>query len=300
MTRPPGRQLKLKMNYELKISVPHYSGANHVLTGLLCTKGFDLSDIIETHDQGQTYLSVYFSEDSSAGAFAQQIRALSSDITVDVRRWEDAQWRDKWKESLRPFPLGKNFMVVPVWHADHADCGSRTPICLDTVLSFGTGEHETTRFTAEYVEEYAGGVSNFLDAGTGTGLLAVLAAKCGARTVWAVDIDLNSINTAQANARANGVVLDRCEQLDIREIPDDHSFDFIAANIITDELIALKGTLLNILAPGGYLALSGISLGNLERLCSCYDGDARLCRCGIKTGKEWAALLYQRCEEGGI
>ena len=100
--------------------------------------------------------------------------------------------------------MTKKLDVVPVWYQDkYKPRPGCDYILMDTLLSFGTGLHETTRFMAQFIENKKGGFKSFLDIGTGTGILALVALKYGARDVVGIDIGQLSVEAARDNMKAN-------------------------------------------------------------------------------------------------
>jgi ribosomal protein L11 methyltransferase len=128
-------------------------------------------------------------------------------------------------------------------------------IRIEPGMAFGTGTHETTRLCLAAIEKHFAG-SSFLDVGTGTGILAIAAAKLAPDVrVLACDIDGDAITIAEENARANGVE----DQIEFRDGSIDHSSasaNVVCANLTADVILAMLGTLLNVTC--GKLILSGI------------------------------------------
>jgi len=114
----------------------------------------------------------------------------------------DGRWVERWQASLAPLPLGARFVVLPAGPALPQE--GREAIRLVPGMAFGTGEHPTTRMAAAWVERQVTPGSRWLDLGTGTGLLAVIAARCGAARVLAVDLDPEAARVALEVVAANG------------------------------------------------------------------------------------------------
>jgi ribosomal protein L11 methyltransferase len=133
---------------------------------------------------------------------------------------------------------------------------------LDPGLSFGTGQHPTTRFCLSQLVacRNEGVAQSFLDVGTGSGILAITAAKVGYKPVVAFDCDPQAVKIARANARANGVAKNVLfSRRDLSELqPSMRRFDVICANLISSLLIAEQRRICRWLAPKGTLVLSGI------------------------------------------
>lgn len=202
-------------------------------------------------------------------------------------------WKAKWAKNFLPFHLTKRFDVVPVWRRRTYKKDRREPIFLASINAFGTGLHETTSFMSRLVERCENRFKSFLDVGTGTGLLSLVALKCGAKTICAVDIDKDCVKSAQENFAINGYSKDNIKQGDIEKLKSKKHFDFVAANLITHDLIRLKKILVSFVAPGGFLAISGISLENLVNIREAFRPLPLRCL-KIKKGKQWVAILYKR------
>jgi ribosomal protein L11 methyltransferase len=166
----------------------------------------------------------------------------------------DGRWVERWQASLAPIPLGARFVVLP---GEAAAPAGREPIRLVPGMAFGTGEHETTRMCAAALEEQVAAGSCWLDLGTGTGLLAIVAARCGAARVLAVDSDPEAAQVASevvaANAAAGAVevragTITSCSA---------ETFDGVVANIQSSFFIGNAPALAKALADGGVLLASG-------------------------------------------
>jgi ribosomal protein L11 methyltransferase len=113
----------------------------------------------------------------------------------------DERWVERWQASLRPLPLGERFVVVA--GAEDEPAGGREVVRLVPGMAFGTGEHETTRMCAVALERLVAPGSRWLDLGTGTGILAIVAARCGAARVLAIDLDPEAAHVADASGNGN-------------------------------------------------------------------------------------------------
>lgn len=177
----------------------------------------------------------------------------SSVRDITVRQVADRDWLAEWKANWRPIESGR-FIIAPPW-SEIADKQNRIVIRIEPGMAFGTGTHETTLLCLDAIERnFVGG--SFLDVGTGTGILAIAAAKLvpDAR-IDACDIDAEAIDIAADNAKANHVA----EQISFRvgSIDDTTaSADVVCANLTADVIIPLVPDLLN--ATCGKLILSGI------------------------------------------
>ncbi len=186
---------------------------------------------------------------------ALQIYGLPSSAVRDmqVREVENRDWLEEWKKNWQPVEVGR-FLIAPPW-SEIEYIHDRVVIRIEPGMAFGTGTHETTRLCLSAIEEYFGGGS-FLDVGTGTGILAIAAAKLfSSARIEACDTDAEAIAIARENAAANNV----SERIEFRAGSVDQStasFDLVCANLTADLILALLPELLNVTC--GRLILSGI------------------------------------------
>jgi ribosomal protein L11 methyltransferase len=177
----------------------------------------------------------------------------SSVRDMNIRGVADADWLGGWKESWQPVEVGRRFVVAPSW-ADIPDEDERIVIRIEPGMAFGTGTHETTRLCLAAIEKYFAGGS-FLDVGTGTGILAIAAAKLFREArIEACDTDAEAITIARENARLNGA-----EQITFRvgTVEDTTaSADLVCANLTAEVIVRMLGSLLSVTC--GRLILSGI------------------------------------------
>jgi ribosomal protein L11 methyltransferase len=185
-----------------------------------------------------------------------------------VREVVDQDWLGEWKKSWQPVAVGERFIVAPPW-SENLDKQNRIVIRIEPGMAFGTGTHETTRLCLRAIEKYFAGKS-FLDVGTGTGILAIAAAKLfpDAR-VEACDTDADAIAIARENAQLN-----RVEKIDFRIGTIEEttaSADFVCANLTADVIEPILPLLVS--GTCGRLVLSGIldtqTAAILERLSEC-------------------------------
>jgi ribosomal protein L11 methyltransferase len=271
-------------------------GAYEILKGVFINNGFAFNDIIEQEISGRRAFAVYCPSHREAKLFERKLTALNlPGLSTSITILHQNDWLSRWKTDWKPFSLTKSLDVVPVWcRPDYKERRGRQFLLLDTISSFGTGLHETTRFMAEFIEEMKGKFTRFLDVGTGTGILTLVAWKCGADDLYAIDMDDMCIDAARANFKANGCPSqDRIILKDLLKFKPAVPFDFVCANLVTHDLIRTKRQILSFVKPGGWLAVSGISLENLPKLRKAFA--ALPLRCiKIKRGQSWSALLFKR------
>ena len=179
----------------------------------------------------------------------------------------DADWAELWKANYKPIRIGERLLVIPSWLANDLTTqqpnNPTIPILMDPGMAFGTGTHPTTQLCLALIEAHLKPDEAVLDLGCGSGILAIAAAKLGAKSVLAVDIDDDSIRATKENAKINGVA-DKIETI-LGSLSNLHSppstYQLTVANIIAPVIIRLLGPeegLAQTLAPNGTLIVSGI------------------------------------------
>jgi ribosomal protein L11 methyltransferase len=200
------------------------------------------------------------------------LRIGSGKIVATKVRHED--WVQSWKRHFKPIEIGDALLIKPSWSKRKARKGQAV-IVLDPGLSFGTGQHPTTSFCLQQIVAAASGQRgrrlqsaaarvSFLDIGTGSGILAIAAAKLDYSPVVAMDFDPEAVRVARANAQANRVgpklqiVRQDVSKLPVRPGHQGQGYDLVCANLISDLLIAQRRRIVAQLKRTGTLVLAGI------------------------------------------
>jgi len=227
--------------------------------GALGTESCDAGD--GAHIIGYYDAPVEESEVRTALLNALRIYNFPSSSLIDLKVSEvaDRDWLAEWKKDWQPVEVGR-FIVAPPW-SDVTAAHNRIVIRIEPGMAFGTGTHETTRLCLKALEKYYRGGS-FLDVGTGTGILAIAAAKMFPEArVEAVDTDAEAVEIARENARLNDVgdkIIFRVGTVEEQT----SSADFICANLTAPVIVDLLPLLLG--ATCGRLVLSGILDSQIE------------------------------------
>lgn len=178
-------------------------------------------------------------------------------LALELQNVADEDWSENWKKYYKPFRIGSHLVVKPTWEPYEAQEGDQI-IELDPGMAFGTGTHETTHMCMQLLEKHLRPGMRVMDVGTGSGILAIAAARLGAREVLAIDIDPNAVKVAKENVALNHVepqvrvvVGDLCKS---EAMP----CDLAVANIVADAICMLAGPLTRHLQKGRLLICSGI------------------------------------------
>ena len=216
-----------------------------------------------------------------------------------IRTVRQEDWAHSWKQFYKPLRIGQRVWLKPSWEAVDAAPGD-VVIELEPGMAFGTGMHPTTRLCVAALEARVQPGTALLDVGTGSGVLAVLAAKLGAQPVVATDIDPLAVDATQDNARRNGLAPEAIN-VSLGSVPSGQAgaFDLIVTNILARIIIQLfDGAFDNVplaqpLAPGGTMILSGILD---EQAQGVIDAAARHGLAPVETLREedWVALVMGR------
>jgi ribosomal protein L11 methyltransferase len=179
-------------------------------------------------------------------------------LTIKPLRREN--WAHSWKRHFRPIEIGKLLLIKPSWSRRRARPGQRVVI-LDPGLSFGTGHHPTTLFCLHQLARgrRQGARQSLLDIGTGSGILAIAAAKLGYSPVEAFDSDPEAVRASFQNIKRNRVRL-RLRRGDLTRMPLEcrRRYDVVCANLAGDLLVREADKIRNRLKPGGRLLVAGI------------------------------------------
>jgi len=203
---------------------------------------------------------------------------------VAIQAVPEQDWVRLTQSQFEPVQITPSFWIVPTWHEPPAQ--AREIIRLDPGLAFGTGTHPTTRMCLRWIAHHPPQGRRVLDYGCGSGILAIGAAKFGAASVDAVDIDEAAVRSTEANAQANGVQL-------TAGLPDRAAgkYDIVLANILATPLKVLAPLLCGHVAPGGHLVLAGILARQADELKAAY---APYCRLEVSDEEDGWILMTAR------
>lgn len=224
----------------------------------------------------ETRVTVYLPSNSQGADMLLSIRAMLSEmkagdedgaygrLEAELSSICEEDWANNWKQYFKPVKIGEKLVIKPSWE-EYENDGSRIILEIDPASSFGTGQHHTTRLCLELLEKSLKKGDRILDMGCGSGILSIGAMLLGAESAVAVDIEQNAAETAMENAAKNHINPEKYQTfygniLTDEELADkiDAKYDVIAANIVADVLIAMKGHFLRYIKSSGTLIVSGI------------------------------------------
>ncbi|MCR5813609.1 MAG: 50S ribosomal protein L11 methyltransferase [Desulfovibrio sp.] len=246
---------------------------------------------------GETRFLVFTHEKQKAQSIEEAILSRTSAVETTLTEREEQDWLSTWKENFTPVNCGSRFVVLPPWRKDDYDARDRLPIIIEPKNAFGTGQHATTALCLTLLADawenkQIPSSEPFLDLGTGSGILAIAAAKLGL-SGKGLDIDADALENARENATQNQVAQKlQFLQGSIEEVQNEH-FGLIFANILADPLIAMSQPIAEALGQKSLLILSGLLEIQAENVQKAYLSQ------GLKlTSKrlqdEWCALTFRK------
>jgi ribosomal protein L11 methyltransferase len=225
--------------------------------------------------------------------------------SIRIRRLKAQDWAESWKHHFPDLLVGSTLLVKPSW-SKRRPSATQTEVVLDPGLAFGTGLHPTTHYCLRQVVRFRPRREprTLLDLGTGSGILAIAAAKLGYEPVDAVDNDRVSVRVAKANAKRNKVRIN----LVPRDLLDgswrsfrtartgrstQHGYDVVCANLVYDVLLLTLKQVVNCVKERGVLVLAGILERQFAEVAAAY-GRAGMTLIGKRTEKEWTSCLLRK------
>jgi ribosomal protein L11 methyltransferase len=191
---------------------------------------------------------------------------LSAATVPTITALADRDWADAWREHFRPLPVGRRLLVAPPWDVPAAP--ERLVLIIEPGRAFGTGHHGSTAGCLGLLERVldAEAPGTAMDLGTGSGILAIAAARLGVPTTLAVDDDPDAVAAAVGNAERNGVAARIDCRLDDAATLDTAPAPLVLANLLAAAHVRLAARYRRLLAPGGTLLLGGILDGEADAI----------------------------------
>ncbi len=207
-------------------------------------------------------LRAYFPVDDRLGERIERLKIKIAEIlgqepVFELKQVQEEDWAEAWKTYFKPEHIGK-IVIKPSWE-DYKPAKGEIIIELDPGMAFGTGTHPTTRLCTKLLQEVVTNQTEILDIGTGSGILALVGAKLGAKKVVATDIDPLAVKTARDNIHLNNQEkFITVHESNLLDLTFETQFDLVVANIITNAILELIPELSLVLKPEGKFIASGI------------------------------------------
>lgn len=209
--------------------------------------------------------------------------------TVSLSNVNESDWANEWKKYYKPTKIGQQIVVKPTWE-DYKEQEGDLIIELDPGMAFGTGTHETTTMCIRELEKYVDSTKRVFDIGCGSGILAITAAKLGAKEVVAGDLDEVAVRVSKENCQLNNVL----EKVIVKygslfEVVEGKA-DVIVANIIADIIKMLANDVSEFLNEDGIFISSGIIHAKTDEVVESLEKNGFVIVDIVKLG-EWSAIV---------
>lgn len=230
-------------------------------------------------DDENVYVKAYLSQSDKVNNIIENIEAQVKELSgfgldigvgeLNISYIDEEDWSNNWKEYYKPFKIGDKIVIKPEWEDYEQEDGDLI-IEMNPGMAFGTGDHETTSMCIENLEKYVKPDSIVYDIGCGSGILGIVAAKLGAKSVVGIDIDENAVRVANENVLKNCVedIMSVHAGNLADDLLDSEKPDIVVANIIADIIMILSKDVKNILKDGGIFISSGIILSKIDEVVS--------------------------------
>ena len=241
------------------------------------------------------YLPVDQEIDAKRSKLLAAVQEASQHFTATERETAEEDWAEAWKRHFKARRIGSRIVIKPTWERYRARPGDIV-VKLDPGMAFGTGDHPTTRACLRALEQYLRSGDSVLDLGTGSGILAIAAAKLGAGAVLALDTDPLAVRAAQENCVLNQVTgtvtvqpgnLERTQQQGWKQA------DLLLANLNSQLHIELAPDIVGALSAEGVAVASGIGGPALRRVSAAYLR-AGAQRISVRRHGEWRTLVFRK------
>lgn len=221
----------------------------------------------------KTYISIESWQENILKDIQFEVRKLSEmglnpgPVFVGYKIINQDDWAHEWKKYFHPFKVTNKLTIKPTWE-DYIPNDHEIIIEIDPGMAFGSGTHETTSLCLRKLEKYITKNTNVLDVGCGSGILSITAAKLGAPSVLALDLDPVAVKVARSNIKQNNVE-DRVNVIENDLLNGiNQKFDIIIANILAEIISKMIKDTTRVLNPDGVFIMSGISKGKIHLVTS--------------------------------
>lgn len=276
------------MDYiELEVKVSPRQPATDLLITELAETGFE-----SFSETAEGFLAYIPADSYSENALSplEELDPQMGKASFNKKLIPDQNWNEEWEKQFQPVAVGGKCLIRAPFH----DADPRFPV--DIVIqprqSFGTGHHETTRLMAEKLLTMPLDGRYVLDMGCGTGVLAILACRLGAKSALGIDIEKNAVENARDNILRNPGVHVSVEEGTEKTV-EGRKFDVVLANINKNVLLNALPVYADALQPGGELLVSGFFSTDADELKQ-KANEAKLDYQNMKTDGDWALLHFTK------
>ena len=237
---------------------------------------WDFADINVLEHKGKfAVVKAYFAEEDNIKDILQYVNERLTELKemgldlgeakVEHEKMYEEDWANTWKQYYKPSKVGEKIVVKPIWEEYEAKDGELV-VDLDPGMAFGTGTHETTRMCIQALERYVKEESTVFDVGCGSGILAIAAAKLGAKLAVGVDLDPVAVESSIENVGYNNLKNIEILHGNLVEVIDGKA-DIVVANILAEIICILTDDVKRVLKDGGVFITSGIIHDRVDMVC---------------------------------
>ena len=237
---------------------------------------WDFADINVLEHKGKVaVVKAYFAEEDNIEDVLQYVNERLTELKemgidlgeakVEHEKMYEEDWANTWKQYYKPSKVGEKIVVKPIWEEYEAKDGELV-VDLDPGMAFGTGTHETTRMCIQALERYVKEESTVFDVGCGSGILAIAAAKLGAKLAVGVDLDPVAVESSIENVGYNNLKNIEILHGNLVEVIDGKA-DIVVANILAEIICILTDDVKRVLKDGGVFITSGIIHDRVDMVC---------------------------------
>ena len=237
---------------------------------------WDFADINVLEHRGEAaVVKGYFSEEDNVEEIVTYIEEKVNEIKelginvgegkVESEVKYEKDWADTWKQYYKPVLVGERIVVKPIWE-EYEPKGNELVVELDPGMAFGTGTHETTRMCIQALERYVSEDATVFDVGCGSGILAIAAAKLGAKLSVGVDLDPVAVESSKENVKYNNLNNIEILEGNLVEVIDGKA-DVVVANILAEIICILTDDVKRVLKDNGIFITSGIIHDRVDMVC---------------------------------
>ena len=237
---------------------------------------WDFADINVLEHKGKVaVVRAYFAEEDNIEDVLEYVNERLTELKemgldlgeakVEHEKMHEEDWANTWKQYYKPTKVGEKIVVKPIWEEYEAKDGELV-VDLDPGMAFGTGTHETTRMCIQSLEKYVKEDSTVFDVGCGSGILAIAAAKLGAKLAVGVDLDPVAVESSIENVGYNKLKNIEILHGNLVEVIDGKA-DIVVANILAEIICILTDDFKRVLKDGGVFITSGIIHDRVDMVC---------------------------------
>ena len=268
-----------------------------------------VDDELREKMQGETRVKIYISDNENGHKMLESVRgelaALKSlgdkayeNLRIEMESVREEDWENNWKKYFKPIYVGDRLVIKPEWETID-DAEGKIVFNIDPGMTFGSGQHETTRLCVETLDKLVKKGDKVLDLGCGSGILSIISLLLGAKSATAVDIDPNCKKIAYANAALNDIGEDvykvvagniLTNEAFKEETENEGPFDIVVANIVADVIIPLSKDVRRYLKQGGAFIASGIIDLRIDEVRAAIEENGFIID-EIKKENDWYAII---------